>query len=96
MNLIPGDLGGRVSMDLSNGLWLTSIDYSDAAMYTCKATNSLGDASNNTRLVVIGKKYFGKFSYNICTIYNHFILSQMIARLVYPFVPSLRTSIRHT
>ncbi|KAL4221661.1 Contactin 1 [Mactra antiquata] len=53
MNLMPGDLNGRIGMDIRNTLILTDIQYSDGGVYTCTAANTLGDASNYTEIRVM-------------------------------------------
>ena len=54
MNLLPGNTDGRVGMTTKYGLVLNNVQYSDQGVYTCQATNTLGQASNTTRVVVIG------------------------------------------
>ena len=55
LNLIPGELNGRIGMTVAFGLVLTQIDYSDAGSYVCKASNINGEASNRTVVTVVGK-----------------------------------------
>ena len=67
LNLLPGDLNGRVGMNLDFGLVFTNVEYSDRGFYTCKGTNGLGTAVNSTQLNVMGKK---KNEYIIIIFYN--------------------------
>lgn len=53
LNLMPGDMSSRIGMDSFFSLWITDIVLSDQAIYTCKAFNPEGEASNFTRLIVI-------------------------------------------
>ncbi|XP_053378888.1 contactin-like isoform X2 [Mercenaria mercenaria] len=53
LNLVPGDLNGRIGMNLRYGLILTNVEYSDRGFYTCKGTNSLGEAVNATQLNIM-------------------------------------------
>ncbi|XP_045161359.2 contactin-like isoform X2 [Mercenaria mercenaria] len=53
LNIVKGDMNGRVAMNLEFGLVITAIQYSDRGYYTCKATNILGDAVNSTQLHIV-------------------------------------------
>ncbi|XP_060571798.1 contactin-like [Ruditapes philippinarum] len=53
LNLVPGDLNGRIGMNLDYGLVFTSVEYSDRGFYTCKGTNGLGTAVNSTQLNIM-------------------------------------------
>jgi len=49
-----GDLNGRIGMDTSYSLVLTSIQQSDQGTYVCEATNDMGTAANKTLVQVMG------------------------------------------
>ncbi|XP_052760902.1 contactin-like isoform X2 [Mya arenaria] len=53
MGLTPGNLNDRIGMDTSYGLVLTSIAMSDQGLYTCKADNQFGTATNSTEVRVV-------------------------------------------
>lgn len=50
----PGDLNGRIGMNLEYGLVLTDVEYSDQGFYSCKGTNALGEAFNSTQVKIMG------------------------------------------
>ena len=54
LNLVKGDMNGRVGMDLAFGLVMTDIQHSDRGFYTCKGSNIHGDASMTTELNIMG------------------------------------------
>ena len=58
LNLIPGELNGRIGMTVAFGLVLTQIEYGDAGSYVCKASNINGEASNRTVVTVVGNLVF--------------------------------------
>lgn len=58
MNVMPGDLNGRIGMDIKHSLFLNNILLSDQALYTCKASNVHGEARNSTEIKAISKFYF--------------------------------------
>ena len=61
LNLIPGDISQRIGMLLTFDLVLSEITYGDAGTYTCKASNINGEASNTTRVEVVGKLLYLSF-----------------------------------
>ena len=58
LNLIAGDISGRIGMTLTFELFLSEINYGDAGTYTCQASNANGDASNSTVVTVVGTVNF--------------------------------------
>ena len=62
--MMPGDMSGRLGMSVDNDLIFNGIDMSDAGVYTCKASNTNGEASNTTRIEVIRKLGFVLFYQN--------------------------------
>ena len=57
MNLVPGDISGRIGMTTAHDLVLSDIQYSDAGTYTCQASNVNGEAFNRTYVEIAGKYY---------------------------------------
>lgn len=54
LGLIAGDTSGRLQMSLTFDLQITGVQQSDQGLYTCRATNVNGEASNSTYLTVVG------------------------------------------
>ena len=53
--MTPGVIDGHIGMTFENDLVFNNIENSDQAVYTCKASNINGEASNFTRVDVISK-----------------------------------------
>ncbi|KAL4221262.1 ATP-dependent RNA helicase ddx25 [Mactra antiquata] len=51
--LTPGDINGHIGMTLENAIVFNDVMFSDAGIYTCKATNVNGEAINTTRVEVV-------------------------------------------
>ncbi|KAJ8307434.1 hypothetical protein KUTeg_015518 [Tegillarca granosa] len=52
MGLSPTNTGSRIRMLGNGNLFFTSINYGDAAIYTCSVSNQYGSASSSTKLTV--------------------------------------------
>lgn len=52
--MTAGDTSGHMGMTIDYALVFNDIVQSDAGYYTCKATNSEGEATNVTRVIVTG------------------------------------------
>ena len=68
LNLIPGDVNGRIGMTATFDLVLSEINYRDAGTYTCLASNINGEARNSTYVTVAGNSFYMYYS----KVYCHF------------------------
>jgi hypothetical protein len=53
----PGIVEGHIGMTFENDLLFNNIENGDQGVYTCKASNINGEASNFTRVEVISKLF---------------------------------------
>ncbi|XP_045162637.2 contactin-like [Mercenaria mercenaria] len=51
--LTPGEVSGHIGMTLDNSIVFNIIEFSDQGLYTCKASNINGEATNSTSVKVI-------------------------------------------
>lgn len=53
LSLVRGEITGKLGMTVFNDLVFRVIDYSDQGLYTCKATNINGEATNSTQVNIV-------------------------------------------
>jgi Cu/Ag efflux protein CusF len=53
--LTPGEVSGHFGMTLDFSLVFNIIEFSDQGVYTCKASNINGEATNSTTVKVVRK-----------------------------------------
>ena len=51
--LTPGEVSGHIGMTLENSIVFNLIEFSDQGVYTCKASNINGEATNSTTVKVV-------------------------------------------